>query len=369
MREELKNRILIALLALFCGGGFLAFWLMPDAAFSQSERRPLAQRPALSVPALLSGDFMAGSEDYVQDQFPLREGFRRLKALAARYVFAQRVVNGLYLEGGHLAALDKELRAPMISHAAERFGYVYEQYLADTGSEVFLAVVPDKHAFLAEGGGYPAPDYAQLVQSLCAQTDFAQYVDIWSGLSVDDYYRTDNHWRQERLLPTAQTLAAALGVTLGADYEIKSSPTPFYGVYAGQSALPIAADTLSWLENDMLAQCVVTSYDGGAAEKIPLYDPAAAQGRDPYEMFVGGADALVTIENPAAAVGGRELIVFRDSFGSSLAPLLAEAYAKITLVDLRYVRSDYLGTLVDFHGQDVLFLYSTGLLNNSLALQ
>ena len=74
------------------------------------------------------------------------------------------------------------------------------------------------------------------------------------------------------------------------------------------------------------------------------------------------------IDNPAAATD-RELVVFRDSFGSSLVPLLVEGYARVTLIDIRYVNSAYLGNFVDFHGQDVLFLYSTLLLNDSLALR
>ncbi|MBQ8010603.1 MAG: hypothetical protein IJ265_03530, partial [Oscillospiraceae bacterium] len=98
------------------------------------------------------------------------------------------------------------------------------------------------------------------------------------------------------------------------------------------------------------------------------YDMEKAAGRDPYELFLCGADALVTIENPEAA-SDRELIVFRDSFGSSLVPLLAEGYSKITVIDIRYVQPAMLGNLVEFKGQDVLFLYSTLILNNSLALK
>ena len=65
----------------------------------------------------------------------------------------------------------------------------------------------------------------------------------------------------------------------------------------------------------------------------------------------------------------KELILFRDSFGSSIAPLLVEGYSKITIVDIRYVQSEYLGNFIKFEDQDVLFLYSTMLLNNSLALR
>ena len=72
--------------------------------------------------------------------------------------------------------------------------------------------------------------------------------------------------------------------------------------------------------------------------------------------------------SPNAATD-KELIVFRDSYGSSLSPLLAEGYAKVTLVDIRYLPAARLGDFVDFHGQDVLFLYSTAVLNNSDTLK
>ena len=81
-------------------------------------------------------------------------------------------------------------------------------------------------------------------------------------------------------------------------------------------------------------------------------------------MFLGGTKALLTIENPNAETD-RELVIFRDSFGSSLVPLLAEGYAKITLIDIRYIAPARLGKWVDFSGKDVLFLYSTPVLNSS----
>ena len=93
-----------------------------------------------------------------------------------------------------------------------------------------------------------------------------------------------------------------------------------------------------------------------------------AKGHDAYEIFLSGTSALQVIENPKAEKE-KELIVFRDSFGSSLIPLLVEGYSKITVIDTRYVQSQMLGSLVDFHGQDTLFIYSTIILNNSLVLR
>ena len=41
----------------------------------------------------------------------------------------------------------------------------------------------------------------------------------------------------------------------------------------------------------------------------------------------------------------------------------------MTLVDVRYIPSAMLDRFIDFHGQDVLFLYSTLVLNNSNQMQ
>lgn len=59
-------------------------------------------------------------------------------------------------------------------------------------------------------------------------------------------------------------------------------------------------------------------------------------------------------------------MLFRDSFGSSIAPLFLENYSKITLVDLRYISKDVLENYIEFDKQDVLFLYSTLVLNQNI---
>ena len=111
-----------------------------------------------------------------------------------------------------------------------------------------------------------------------------------------------------------------------------------------------------------------TSYDTGKPMAATIYNMEKAKGHDAYEMFLSGTSALQVIENPMAE-SDKELIVFRDSFGSSLIPLLVEGYSKITVIDTRYVQSKMLGNLVDFHGQDTLFIYSTIILNNSMSLR
>lgn len=202
--------------------------------------------------------------------------------------------------------------------------------------------------------------------------DFAKYIGITQLLDLSDYYRTGPHWRQEKITDVAQQLAAGMGASLSGEnsldgeYTVHRVDTPFYGVYSGQSALPLPHDELYYLDNAVLKDCKV--YDFETGEYIPVYDMEKTKGNDPYEMFLSGSKSLLTIENPHAGTE-KELIVFRDSFGSSTPPLLAEGYAKITLVDIRYISPAMRGRFIAFTDQDVLFLYSTSVLNNSVTIK
>lgn len=48
-------------------------------------------------------------------------------------------------------------------------------------------------------------------------------IDIWDLLSADDYYKTDPHWRQERLLPVAAAICEALGADAPGTFTEKRS--------------------------------------------------------------------------------------------------------------------------------------------------
>ena len=132
------------ILTLVLSLGFLAAFavltiLLPDAPESQSERRLLAKRPALSLSSVADGSFMSGFEKYMLDQFPLRDSFRTLKAAAAAKVFMQKDNNGLYSVGEHLSKLDFPTNYPSVDHAASRFRHVFDTYLKNSGAKTLLS--------------------------------------------------------------------------------------------------------------------------------------------------------------------------------------------------------------------------------------
>lgn len=345
----------------------LCAWFGPVKDFSDSERRTLAQFPELSVQTVLEGKFMTSFEDYTLDQFPMRDIFRQMKALFHYNALGQKDNNDIYIEDGYAAKLEYPLNETSVANALKKFQNLYEKYLTDS-ENIIIAVAPDKGYYLSEANGYPAMDYEALFEQVQKSAPWAEFVDITDALTAQDYYFTDTHWRQERIGAAAEKLCKALGADWFREGELTQTKVerPFYGVYYGQAALPMDAEELFVLSGDVLDSCTVYNHETGKTGSV--YDWDKLDSRDLYDIYLSGATALLTIENPNATTD-KELVVFRDSFGSSMIPLLLKEYKSVTVVDIRYVASDYVGNFVDFHGQDVLFLYSTLVLNDSGTLK
>lgn len=364
MNKKIRTFGIAALVAVWAAL-VLSLWFGPKSDYTYSERRKLAQMPELSVSSIFGGKFMEGFEDFTLDQFPLRDRFRQVKSLFQYYGLNQSDNNGIYLVDDVVAKLEYPLNETSVRYATGRLQYLYETYLQDTDVKIYSAMVPDKGYYLAEANGYPAMDYAAMEEAYVAAMPWSEYVDLKDFLSAEDYYRTDTHWRQERILPVAQKICAAMGVEAPkeSDYHPMTIEN-FYGVYFGQAALPMDGEDLVMLDSELLQNCVVTDPITGKTSRI--YEDVKSS--DLYEVFLSGAQPLLTIENPAGNAD-KELVIFRDSYGSSLAPLLLQDYGQITLVDIRYLHPDQIGSYVNFENQDVLFLYSTLILNSGRSLK
>ena len=374
MEKNKKHMIYSLTIGLIILGLSIICWLKPADSFSKEERRQLKQFPDLSVESVLNGKFMEEFESYTLDQFPFRNGLRSVKAVVQRYLLGQSDNNGIYMVDSYLSEIDAEISKAALERSIKKLNSVYNTYIKDSDAKVYLSIIPDKNYFLAEENGYLSYDYDELYEYMTSNLSYMDYIEIRDLLSIEDYYRTDTHWKQENILDIAERLKEQMkttsvnGIENGVyipyekvTYETITLDTPFYGVYFGQAALPIEPDTLSYLNNGMLDACVV--YDHENKRSIPVYDLQKSTGRDGYEMYLSGSISVITIDNPNALTE-KELVIFRDSFGSSIAPLLVEDYAKITLLDIRYLNETMIGEYVDFSNQDVLFLYSTSVLNN-----
>lgn len=338
--------------------------ILPRAEFSESERRVLASFPEVSAENIFSGKFSGDFEVFSTDTFPFRDTFRTIKAFSVKNIFLQSDNNKLISKNGHLSKLDYPLNEDMLENAAKKFAYIYETFLKDSGASVKLSIIPDKNFYL-DTLKY---DYSALFSYMQENMPYAEYIDITDKLALSDYYYTDSHWKQEEIVDVADTLLTSFGKDTVGKVQENTLDTPFYGVWCGQAADFSKSDRLTYLTNDIIDSLIVTSFDTGKPVTVDVYDMEKANGRDGYEMFLSGNSSVTTIENPSRR-GGGHLVVFRDSFGGAIAPLLASEYEKVTLIDIRYIPSAAVGSFADFAGADVLFLYSTGMLNASTGLR
>lgn len=362
MKNNVKHIVTSLIIIAFVLGFSIFAWLKPADDISLAERRALVQMPELNKNSLFSGSFTQNFEKYATDQFPLRDTFRTIKGRVNVNLFNRGENNGVYEYQGFLADIEYPVDEKSIDYATERFNYVYRKYLKENNIKPYLAVIPHKGQFTAESKGYPNAEYDEIVDILKSGTPDFKYIDIKDTLTLQDYYRTDTHWRQEKIQDVALLLGKEMGTDVTAQYQEKTLHDDFNGVYSGQYALGTESEEIRYLTNENIEGCKVFDYENN--KSISVYDMEKASGKDPYEMFLSGPLSLVTIENNNAK-SDRELVIFRDSYGSALAPLMAEGYSKITLVDIRYMHPDMVGKFVDFKNADVLFIYSTSVLNNS----
>lgn len=356
MKEKIITFSFIAVIVFF----FLCNLLTPDKKVSWSERRYYQSFPDITFLKIQNKEVMNDFDKYALDQFILRDVFRSLKAHVVFDLLRQLDNHQIFVKDNMIFKIEYPNNESSIKKFIEKMQNVDEKYL--TNNKVYYSIIPDKNYYLNNSFSLNL-DYDALYQTVRKGLSNMEYIELRDVLSLSDYYRTDTHWRQEKLSKVVKRLGEHMKFQINETYEEKHYK-PFYGVYYGQSALQLEPDDLIYLENEKLKQVIVENYE----KENVLYNKDKLGSMDSYDVFLSGATPLVTIENPNQT-SGKELIIFRDSYGSSLAPLLTPAYSKITLIDLRYMTSKIMESLVTFQNQDVLILYSTMLVNNSASIK
>lgn len=365
-----KYSIFITVLfCVFIFGFGIAQFILPDKEFSEQENRYLAQMPELDFGELntlgksgnfFTGEFMEDFEDYIVDQFPLRDWWINLKARSEKLLGKQE--NNKVYFGTDGQTLFAQYTRPTLEELEKRVGYVNK--LADNLSAlnvpVYFSLIPDKSFVWADRLPANAPhvdDGSVLTDAETLCGDKLNWIDLSGALGGDDaFYRTDHHWSTMGAYQGYLALMTAMnGSVTTLDYEPVLVSDSFYGTTWSSSGA-------SWIEPDEMYTWVpegaaaVTRYPEGKPVPGSLYDLSKLELKDKYSMFLGGNQPLCVLENPDAQNG--RLLVVRDSYTDSLAPFLALDYQEVHLYDLRYNRVPITQYVQENGIDQVLVLYS-----------
>ena len=348
----MKNKVFSIIFILFLLIFSILHIILPDNEISYSERRKLKSFPEFK----LSSEYIQSIESYLLDHFPFRDKFRSIKA-NYNYKVLNMLDNNIYVIDNYIFKSDYPTNKKSIDNFVDHIDNTKNNF---NDSNFYTMIVPDKNYYVSNEE-YLNIDYDYLFNEL---KDISN-IDIRNVLNINDYYETDTHWKQENLDKIVNELSNKLNFDY-VNYEYqKNIYDKFYGVLYSESGLSRKPEHLTYLTNDILSNSSVKYLDNDKINTI--YNINKLKSMDSYEVFLDGASSYIEIFNNT--VDNKELIIFRDSFGSSIIPLLVPYYSKITVIDNRYINSDNYLKYISTNNQDVLFIYSTMLVNNSFSLK
>ena len=347
----MKKAICIGFVAVLLLSLLLTVFL-PDQRFSEMENRYLAQKPELSLQAVLSGDWMEEMETYLADQFPGRTFFVRSKA-TLNYLLGQREIGGALLGAdGRYFEVFEEGDARLAQNAE-----ILRAFAAKVPGRVFF--LPVYSAFSVYPEDLPSFAFAPDERAILSALDLPEtvtvadaYEELLAHKGEDLYFRTDHHWTQDGAYLAYRAFCRAAGWQAAAPARVQSEETFFGSLFSRAPLWGVRGDDFAYYE---IPSKVRVTYDM-AKTADSVYTMEALSKKDMYTFFLDGNHARVDIETDAGT--GKTLVVLQDSFAHALVPLLTHHYDRIVVLDLRYYNLSVSEALAENPGADVLLTYN-----------
>lgn len=367
----MKARIIsTVLLALFLVSLPLATIIAPKAEASEMENRKLAVFPSFSLKGVVSRDYMNKLESWFSDHFIGRDHWVGAKGYL-EYATGKRENNGVYICGDRLIG---EADEPDENKTQKNIEAI-RQFVQANQKPTYLMLVPTAAEINRELLPYGAQSWDQrsYIKEIAKQLrDTVTEIDVYKVLYENKgeylYYRTDHHWTSGGAFFAFTEAAKRMGILSveKKNYNVRNVSHNFYGtLYSKVGYRSISPDIISTYtkRGSQLAVSVDVS-DGATTETYEsMYFTDYLNGKDQYAMFLGQNQPLVTINTNSSS--GKRLLIFKDSYAHAMAPMFADYYGTITLVDLRYINQPY-NTVVDVSQYDqVLILYNVDTFSHS----
>ena len=355
----------ILLCVLFCGflGIMLALYLLlPVQTFSEKEKRELAKAPVLTWDNIASGEFGEQAESYLADHIPGRD---LLVGISAYYdlLSNRQVIKDIYL-----AENDRLVEAPVKNDAQTiaRNMRKINAFAETIGRPVDMMIVPSAgYLYQDQVKGLKDP-YCddKIIENIYTQA--GEYVTgfditaVYQQAKDQDrlYYRTDHHWTSRGAYTAYRAYMQYKNRQyLPQDAFSVSSVGGFFGSTYSRSGLWLTKgeEVELW---DSGTKFTVTNAESDTVHDSVFYRERLEE-LDKYTVYLDGNHSLVRVQNPDAAGKGK-LLVIRDSYANCLGTFLAEGYAEVVLVDLRYYKEPISELVKQEEFDDILVCYSLG---------
>ena len=383
-RIEQQKRIFKYILLIFAMVIIIAdacLIIMHKKPFSETENRMLQQFPKFTEDTLLSGKFMSQSEDFVADQFFLRDYWIEIK-LKADKIIGRQTSNGVIL--GKDGYLIENSVAPASASFEKNLDAIRTFAENHSDTKIVMTMVPNAVSVCDQLLPENMPVRSQkedLDAVKTAVSESLSYVDLTDVLSSHKeeaiYYKSDHHWTSlgakyafdamKEALGTAE-LTGDLGTDAPEDYlQVYNVTNDFSGTMASTSGDFSVKDSIDIYVYEIEDFQYVVEYTDEQKKTATVFNSAALSQKNKYEVFLGGNHPQINIKT--TNLNKRNLLIFKDSYANAFIQFLLPYYQTITIVDPRYYSDDIEKLIADAGITDILFLYNmnTFATDNSLA--
>ena len=344
--KKLLIIIFVSFISLF---GFISLFNKEEISFY--ERRHLKKKPDLIKNNSFNENYFDDLDKYLGDHFIFRQKFREVKCFVNYNLFNISINNKVTIKDDYLFELS-EVNYKSLDNIVNKINDIVSKFNI---SDYNVLSIPLKNHYVGlDNTSEEIDEYLGL--------KLDNYSSLKDVLSLDDYYRTDIHIKQDRLDGVVSRILELCGVEQKNVKYTYESYDKFYGSLYAKMAISMRPDTITYLTNDLLNNVKVESAED--KKLLGIYNELELESLDPYSVYLNGPKAYLKIVNEN--VEDRKLIIFRDSYTSSIAPLLVPYFSEIELIDLRYYDSDLLN--IDGNTK-VLFIYGSEVLNNSFSIK
>ncbi len=337
--------------------------LTPDKDKSLNESRALQGFPSFSVSSLLDGSFGSQLEDYVTDQFFMRDNWITLK-LNGDKALGKKETNGVILgKDGYLMEDPDEVD---YSNVDKNIAALNSFAQSHTGLKINMAIIPNNVTTMKDylPKNIPVRDQTQDLAYLMNNLDAGiNFIDTTATLKAheDDYiyYRTDHHWTSLGAYYAFMDMASDLGISDPiSSYNVYTVTDSFEGTMSSKSGSHIKKyrDSIEVYTPAGVDSQFYVLYNDTYEKSASLYQSDKLNDKDKYTVFLGGNHPQVTINTTVN--NGKVLLLIKDSYANSFVQFLTPYYEEIVMIDPRYYYESVSSIIDSESVTDVLFLYN-----------
>ena len=373
--KKITNIITIVLFLAILFGLSVAFVAMPDKSYSENEKRNLQLFPEFSLEALMDGKFSSEINEYFADQFPLRDAFVSLKALAELSLFKGEN-NGVLLGENETLGVrtfsifkDRLNRIENMDHFYNRSVVkqleALNKFAAEKADVPVHVIIPPRVIDVAsESFNYPSNvsvSLDALISSTLSEDIFIPVSPVLKEkYSAGEYvyYRTDHHWTTLGAYYAYVEIMKSFGmedVIISADkFEVKTAAEDFYGTTWSKCGFSfVSPDTMEFWSLGNEDNFTTTI---GERQFSGFYDMSYLETMDKYSVFISGTNDVTFVESNYDEERP-VLLLPKDSFANSLVPFLAQHF-DLVLVNMAN-RMTNISTYAEQYSADrILFVWN-----------